>query len=191
MSKPDPASDDRLLLVGIVGAPRGLKGEVRVKSFTADPRDIGSYGELTDEAEKVRYKIKVTGKHKESVLARIEGIEDRTAAEKIRGLKLFVHREQMPKLQEDEFYLSQLVGLDAMLRDGKKWGKVILADDFGSGPVLEVELVEGKNEMVPFSLEVVPEVDLENGLIVVNPPEGLFDQPKDEENEGEVKETKS
>ncbi|MCK5546389.1 MAG: 16S rRNA processing protein RimM [Rhodospirillaceae bacterium] len=198
MSKLDPATDVSLLLVGVVGAARGLKGEVRVKSFTDNPADIGSYGELTSEDGKACYKIKVTGKHKtkkhgESVLARIEGVEDRTAAENVRGLKLFVRPEQMPKLKEDEFYFSELVGLDAVLVDGKKWGRVVLADDFGAGPVLEVELLSGKNEMVPFTMEVVPEVNLEKGLIVVVPPEGLLVRPEDEEQakeqEGEIKET--
>ena len=193
MNKPDPATDESLLLVGVVGAARGLKGEVRVKSFTANPADIGSYGELTNEAGNVCYKIKVTGKHKESVLARIEGVEDRTAAENVRGLKLFVRREQMPKLEEDEFYFSELVGLDAVLVDGKKWGRVVLADDFGAGPVLEVALASGDNEMVPFTLDVVPEVNLEKGLITVIPPEGLLVRPEDEENEeeGETKEARS
>ncbi len=193
MNKLDPATDESLLLVGVVGAARGLKGEVRIKSFTANPADIGSYGELTDEAGNACYKIKVTGKHKESVLARIEGVEDRTAAEKVRGLKLFVRREQMPKLEKDEFYFSELVGLDAVLVDGKKWGRVVLADDFGAGPVLEVVLASGKNEMVPFTLDVVPEVDLEKGLIVVIPPEGLLVRPEDEEQEqeGETKEAQS
>ncbi len=181
MNKPDPATNESLLLVGVVGAARGLKGEVRVKSFTDNPADIGSYGELTDETGKACYKIKVTGKRKESVTARIEGVEDRTAAENVRGLKLFVRREQMPKLDEDEFYFSELVGLDAVLVDGKKWGRVVLADDFGAGPVLEVELASGKNEMVPFTLDVVPEVNLEKGLIVVVPPEGLLVRPEEEE----------
>ncbi|MCK4938882.1 MAG: 16S rRNA processing protein RimM [Rhodospirillaceae bacterium] len=175
-----------MLLVGVVGAARGLKGEVRVKSFTDNPTDIGSFGKLTDETGKACYKIKVTGKHKAekhkgSVTARIEGVEDRTAAENVRGLKLFVRREQMPNLDEDEFYFSELVGLDAVLVDGKKWGRVVLADDFGAGPVLEIELASGKNEMVPFTLDVVPEVNLEKGLIVVVPPEGLLVRPEDEE----------
>ena len=196
MTKPQPASNEDLILVATIGAARGLKGEVRVKSFTDDPLDLGSFGELYDESGKKSYKLQITGKQKESLLAKIEGIEDRTAAEKVRGIKLFVRREQMPKLQEGEFFVSELVGLEARLLDGKLWGRVVLVDDFGAGPVIEVELVNGKNEMVPFTMEIVPEVDLEKGLIVVVPPEELLVGPEshkeevEEEQEGEKKEPK-
>lgn len=188
MTKPKPASGEDLVLIGIIGAARGLKGEVRIKSFTDDPLAIGSLGKLTDESGKASYKIHVTGTQKESVLARIEGVQDRTAAEKVRGLKLFVRREQMPKPQDGEFFVSDLVGLEARLQDGTLWGRVVLADDFGAGSVLEVELVSGKNEMIAFTLEAVPEVDIEKGHIVVVPPEQLEVGP--EEQEGEKKEPK-
>ncbi|MDH5187428.1 MAG: ribosome maturation factor RimM [Rhodospirillaceae bacterium] len=196
MTKPDPKTAEDLILVATVGAARGLKGEVRVKSFTADPLDLGTFTELFDESGKKSYRLKITGKQKESLLARIEGVDDRTAAEKVRGLKLFVRREQMAKPQDGEFFVSDLVGLEARLQDGTLWGRVVLADDFGAGPVIEVELINGKNEMVPFTMEVVPEIDLEKGLIVVVPPEQLPVGPEEqnketeEEQEGETKEPK-
>ena len=196
MTKPQPASNEDLILVAIIGAARGLKGEVRIRSFTDDPLDLGSFDELYDESGKKSFRLQITGKQKESLLAKIEGIEDRTAAENVRGMKLFVRREQMPKLQEGEFFVSELVGLEARLLDGKLWGRVVLVDDFGAGPVIEVELVNGKNEMVPFTMEIVPEVDLEKGLIVVVPPEELLVGPEshkeevEEEQEGEKKEPK-
>ncbi len=169
-----------LICVGVIGAARGLKGEVRVKSFTAEPADIGAYGVLTDEAGKRDFGLRVIGRHKGQVVARIEGVADRTAAEALNGTRLFISRERLPKLEADEFYLADLVGLAARTEDGEPYGRVVLAEDYGAGPVLELELAgaeEGKKVMVAFTEAVVPEVDMEAQSLVIRPPEGLLEPP--------------
>ena len=168
-------SDNGLLLVGVIGAAKGLKGEVRIKSFTTEPASLGAFGPLTDETGKVSFPLKIVGRHKEQMVVRIEGVKDRNAAEALNGTKLYMRRDQLPQPDEDEYYLADLVGLKAVLEDGSDWGQVILADDFGAGAVLEIALVNGPNGMVAFTQATVPEVDLKAGRMVVIPPQGLLE----------------
>lgn len=159
----------------MVGA-RGIKGEVRVKSFTADPADLGSYGPLTDEAGTRRFSLKVKALAKGLVIARIEGIADRTAAEALKGTGLYVARDALPApADEEEFYHWDLVGLRVELEDGRPLGQVKAVHDFGAGTVLELAGEESKGLMLPFTRAVVPVVDLAAGRLVVVPPPGLLE----------------
>jgi len=109
------------------------------------------------------------------VLARIEGVADRTAAEALRGLRLYVERERLPGTGEREWYEADLVGLAAVGRDGRDWGKVIAFHDFGAGSVMEVSGGSSAvTVMLPFTDEAVPEIDIEGGKVVVEPPAGLL-----------------
>ena len=162
-------SSDRVLL-GVVAAPHGVRGLVRIRSFTEDPMAIASYGELSDEAGKTRYRVEALSTVKGAVLARIEGVADRNAAEAIRGLRLYVERERLPATSEREWYEADLVGLAAVGRDGRDWGKVIAFHDFGAGSVMEVS----GGVMLPFTDEAVPEIDVAGGKVVVEPPVGLL-----------------
>jgi 16S rRNA processing protein RimM len=165
------------VLLGVVAAPHGVRGLVRIKSFTEDPMAVGAYGPLSDEAGKKEYRVEALSAARGAVLARIDGIADRTAAEALRGLRLYVAREALPEAGEREWYEADLVGLPAVGRDGRDWGKVIAFHDFGAGPVMEVS----EGVMLPFTDEAVPEVDVEGGKVVVDPPAGLLA-------EGETKE---
>jgi len=163
--------------LGIIVGVRGIKGEVRIKSFTDDPVDIGAYGPLYDKTGARRFDLKVTGTQKGVVLAWVDGIKDRTAAEALKRTELFVSRDQLPAPEEDEFYHSDLEGLEAVSVSGERIGKVIGVFDFGAGPVIEIS----GNVMVPFTRAAVPEVDIEGGKVVIDPPDGLFEPPGDEE----------
>lgn len=166
--------------LGIIVGVRGIKGEVRIKSFTDAPTDIAAYGPLYDRTGAERYDLRVTGTQKGVVLAWVEGVKDRTAAEALKRTELFVERAQLPAPEEDEFYLSDLEGLEAVGVDGAVIGKVVGVFDFGAGPVLEIT----GNVLVPFTRAVVPEIDIEGKRLVVDPPAGLFDPPgKEEEND--------
>ena len=156
--------------MGVVAAPHGVRGLVRIRSFTEDPMAIASYGELSDEAGKTRYRVEALSTVKGAVLARIEGVADRNAAEAIRGLRLYVERERLPETGEREWYEADLIGLSAVGRDGRDWGKVIAFHDFGAGSVMEVS----GGVMLPFTDEAVPEIDIEGGKVVVEPPAGLL-----------------
>jgi 16S rRNA processing protein RimM len=162
-------SRDRVLL-GVVAAPHGVRGLVRIKSFTEDPMAIAAYGPLSDETGRKAYRVEALSVSREAVLARIEGVADRTAAEALRGLRLYVERNALPEAGEREWYEADLIGLAAVGRDGRDWGKVIAFHDFGAGSVMEVS----GGVMLPFTDEAVPEVDVPGGRVVVDPPAGLL-----------------
>jgi 16S rRNA processing protein RimM len=158
------------VLLGVVAAPHGVRGLVRIKSFTEDPMAVGAYGPLSDEAGKKEYRVEALSAARGAVLARIDGVADRTAAEALRGLRLYVERDALPKAGEREWYEADLVGLPVVGRDGRDWGKVIALHDFGAGPVMEMS----GGVMLPFTDEAVPEIDVEGGKVVVDPPAGLL-----------------
>lgn len=166
---------DGLIRVGVIGAARGLKGEVRVKSFTADPDAIGEYGPLTDETGTKLFHVKVTGRHKGQVLVRINGVSDRNAAEALNGQVLCIERERLPEPEEDEFYFADLIGLKAERADGASFGEVVAADDYGGGPFLEVATPDHGRVLVPFTKACVPVVELDAGRVVIEPPDGLLE----------------
>lgn len=171
---PASGAKDGLIRVGVIGAARGLKGEVRVKSFTADPRALGDYGPLSDETGTKTFEVKVIGLQKGQVLVRIKGVNDRGAADALKGQALFIERDRLPEPEEDEFYFSDLIGLKAERPDGTPFGDVVAADDFGGGPFLEVATREHGRVLVPFTKVAVPVVDLDGGRVVIDPPEGLL-----------------
>ncbi len=168
-------SEGRVLL-GVVAAPHGVRGLVRIRSFTEDPMDIAAYGELSDETGKKQYRVEALSAVKGAVLARIEGVADRTAAEAVRGLRLYVERERLPATDEREWYEADLIGLAAVGRDGRDWGKVMAFHDFGAGLTMEVSggSASRQSVMLPFTDEAVPEIDVPGGKIVVDPPAGVL-----------------
>ena len=162
-------SKDRVLL-GVVAAPHGIRGAVRIKSFTEDPMSLGAYGPLSDESGRKEYRVEPLSAARGAVLARIEGVADRTAAEALRGLRLYVERSALPETGEREWYEADLIGLAAVGTDGRDWGKVIAFHDFGAGSMMEVS----GGAMLPFTDAVVPEIDVPGGKVVVDPPAGLL-----------------
>ncbi len=165
-----------LVLVGVVTGARGLKGEIRVKAFTADPEALFDYGPLTDETGKASYTGRITGEGKGQLLVRLDGIGDRTQADAVKGLKLFVARDALPETEEDEYYYSDLIGLKAELINGEELGVIRWVLEAGAGGSLEVE-TETDTVMVPFTKEAVPVVDIEAGRVVIDPPDGLLEPP--------------
>ena len=162
-------SGDRVLL-GVVAAPHGVRGLVRIKSFTGDPMSVAAYGPLSDESGKKEYRVEALSAARGAVLARIEGVADRTAAEALRGLRLYVERSALPETGEREWYEADLIGLAAVGKDGRDWGKVVAFHDFGAGSMMEVS----GGAMLPFTDAVVPEIDVPGGKVVVDPPAGLL-----------------
>ena len=176
MATPSPSSA-KMLCVGIVTGPHGIRGGVRVKSFTADPADLDAYGPVSDETGSRRFAVRVTGMIKGVVLAELDGVKDRNAAEALKGLHLYVDRDQLPPAEEEEFYHADLLGLAARLEDGTELGKVTGLYEFGAGESVEITNAKGQVIMVPFTKAAVPVVDLVQGLTIV-PPAGLFDKPE-------------
>ncbi len=171
----------------IVGA-KGLRGEVRIKSFTENPRDVGAYGPVTL-SDGRKLKLKVTGMAKDTVIGRLEGVDDRDAAERLKGLELFVERGALPKPETGSYYHADLIGLVARLTSGEERGKVSAVFNFGAGDVLEITRADGETDLVPFSNEAVARVDLPAGVVTLNPLPGLFEDNQDTQDEDTKGET--
>jgi len=159
--------------LGQIGAAHGVRGEVRLRSFTAEPAAIANYGPLETEDGRV-FEIKSMRPAKDHFVARLAGIADRDAAERLANTKLYVPRERLPAPDAaDEYYHADLVGLSVVDRAGQKLGTVIAVHNFGAGDLIEVKPdAGGKTELLPFDAATVPEIDLAGARIVVEPPAG-------------------
>ena len=164
------AGDGRVCL-GQIGAAHGVRGEVRLHSFTADPAAIVTYGPLETEDGRI-VEIEAMRPAKDHFVARFSGIADRDAAERLKNIKLYVPRERLPEPGEsDEFYYADLVGLRVVDRAGAHIGTVVAVHNFGAGDLIEVKWEAGnKTELLPFDAATVPEVDIAGGRIVVELP---------------------
>lgn len=174
----------RRVCVGAVSGVHGVRGVVRIKSFTETPEAVAAYGPVTDESGDRRFEISVVGRHKGSVLATLSGVRDRAAAAALKGLRLYVERAALPATSEDEYYYEDLVGLTAETADGEPLGKVTAVFDFGAGDVIEVQEADGRSVLLPFTRAVVPTIDVAGGRIVVVPPAGLLDEGDGNDQEG-------
>jgi 16S rRNA processing protein RimM len=186
-------SDKDLVLLGRFGAPHGVRGEIRLQSYTGDPLAIATYGALTDKSGAKTFKLlSVRPRGKDMLVARVEGVTERAAAERLTGVELYVAREKLPPPEdEDEFYLADLVGLRAETRDGAEIGVVVAVRNFGAGDILEVAPTHGPEKlsdfsgdamrrklggetlMFPFTKAVAPVVSVAEGRVVVEPPDEI------------------
>jgi 16S rRNA processing protein RimM len=179
MAAPSP---DRLV-VARIGAAHGIRGEVRVKAFTANPADIGAYGPL-EAPDGRRFTVTslrpAAGTAADMLVVRFAGLDDRNAAEALNGLELSIARDRLPPADDDEFYHADLVGLAAVTVGGDELGTVIAVHNYGAGDLLEIAPRRGETLLVPFTRTVVPEVDLTGRRLKVDPPDGLLPAPEDD-----------
>ncbi len=164
--------------VGEIVAAHGVRGAVKVRSFTADPKDVTAYGPLTDEQGRQRFELVVAGTTKGGLICHLPGVGDRDAAAGLRGTRLYVARAALPApADEDEFYHADLIGARVESRTGALLGRVRGVYDFGAGDVLDVVVADGGRSIIlPFTKAAVPEVDLARGRLIALPPAGLFDE---------------
>ena len=184
----DPALSRRVLL-GEVGSAHGIRGDVIVRSYAANPEDIATYGVLESADGKVLPKLAVVRVTDRGVIARFAGVSDRNKAEMLKGTQLWIARDRLPAAGDGEYYHADLIGLDAVAPDGMAIGHVIAVENFGAGDLLEIRLKDSKQtEYVPFTNAVVPEVDLTAGRLVVLMPKDLDDDDVDPEmgEDGEI-----
>jgi 16S rRNA processing protein RimM len=169
------ADQDALVLLGEIGAAQGLKGEVRIRSYTEEAASITSYGPLQDETGR-RIEIESLRATAKALIARIKGVTTRSAAEALLHTKLYVLREMLPERPEEEWYHADLIGLQALSQDGAQLGEIVAIQNFGAGDLLEVKPKGGgATVLVPFTRDTVPEIDAEGGRLTLVPPEGLFE----------------
>ena len=157
------------ICVAQIGAAHGIRGEVRLRSFTGEPTAIASYGPLESEDGAQRFTIETLRPAKDHFVARLEGVSDRNAAEQLTNLRLYVARDRLPPAGDGEFYHADLVGLAAVTPDGAALGTVTAVHNFGAGDVIEIKPASGEALLVPFTDAAVPEIDLAAGRMVVVP----------------------
>ncbi|HKL70159.1 ribosome maturation factor RimM [Salibaculum sp.] len=168
-------SDETITLGSIAGA-FGVKGEVRLKSFCAEPEAIIDYTPLTRSDGKVVQTIVLTGRAKGALVVRMDGITTKEEADALRGVELHALRSQLPALPDDEFYHADLVGLAAVDTGGESLGRVKSVQSNGADDLLEVQAAGLRDTvLVPFTRSIVPTVDLAAGRLVIDPPGGLFE----------------
>lgn len=165
--------------VGEITAAHGVRGLVRIRPFTEAPEGVTAYGDPTDAEGIRRFSIDLRSWSKGAWIAAVDGVGDRTAAEKMRGTLLYVPRDRLPPTDDDDaFYYHDLIGLVAVLADGTPYGEVRGIADHGAGDIVEIRKSDGETVFIPFTRLAVPEVDLVAGRIVVDPPTITGDDPQ-------------
>jgi 16S rRNA processing protein RimM len=160
----------RDVLLGVVIGAQGLKGEVKVKTFTQSPDKLGAYGPLHTKDGK-SFRATFVRETKDGAVVALEGVNGRTAAEALKGAELFVPRTALPKEDADEFYHADLIGLRAEDTEGRAMGTVRALHNFGAGNVIELVRDDGDEVFLPFTREVAQQIDIEGGRIVIAAPE--------------------
>ena len=160
------------ICVAQIGAAHGIKGEVKLWSFTADPAAVADYGPLENEDGTLRLEIETLRRAKDHLVARLSGVHDRDAAQRLTNVRLYVPRERLPEPQPEEYYHADLIGLRAEGRDGAELATIVGIHDFGAGDLLELRPTgASQTVLMPFTDATVPVVDIAGGRIVIDPPE--------------------
>jgi 16S rRNA processing protein RimM len=163
------------ICVAQIGAAHGIKGEVKLWSFTADPAAVADYGLLESQDGTLCFEIEALRPAKDHLVARLSGVRDRDAAQRLTNVDLYVPRERLPAPAPEEFYHADLIGLRAEDRDGTALATVVGIHDFGAGDLLELRAAGASGTvLMPFTAETVPVVDIAGGRVVIDPPPDLF-----------------
>lgn len=170
MAKPDL---ENRLCVGAISGSFGVKGEVRLKSFCAEPTAIADYGPLFTEDGSRSFSITLTRPVAGGLGARLSGVASKEEADALRGTSLYVARDRLPNLPDDEFYHADLIGLEARDTGGVLLGTVIAVHNHGAGDLLEIGGGGRPAVLLPFTMATVPTIDLSARRVVINMPEGL------------------
>ncbi|MBR9652124.1 ribosome maturation factor RimM [Thalassovita aquimarina] len=166
---------DDLICVGAIAGAYGVHGEVRLKSYTADPEAIEDYNPLTTEDGSRSFDVGIIRPIKNGLSVRLSTVTSKEEADALKGVKLYVPRDRLPSLPDGEYYHADLIGLEVFDTGGTKLGSVKSVLNHGAGDLLEIHGPGLKTTvLLPFTLEAVPTVDLAKGRIVTDPPEGLF-----------------
>jgi 16S rRNA processing protein RimM len=169
--------------IGVITGAVGVQGEVRIKPYTAKPEDVGAYGPIVLKGTNIEVVIKVSRLAKDGVVAKLEGVSDREAAQALKGTELYVSRAKLPGQEEDEYYHADLIGLTVEDLEGASLGTVKAVYDFGAGEMLEVKLNKGGVAVLPFTKDAIPQVMISEGRIVADPPEGVLPAEKPEKSQ--------
>lgn len=167
-------TNEARICVGAIAGAFGVRGEVRLKSFTAVPEDLEKYSPLQSEDGKHSFRVNLIGQTKNGFTARLTGVQTKEQADALKGVRLFVDRNVLPGLPDDEFYHADLIGLDVYDTGGTRLGRVESVLNHGASDLLEVKPDIGDTVLLPFTVAAVPTVDLKAGRVIADPPDGLF-----------------
>ena len=166
-----------LVCVGAIAGAFGVRGEVRLKSFCAEPAAIAGYAPLSTEDGARLFDVSHLQAVKGGFAARLSGVATREAAEALRGTRLYAPRDRLPEPGEEEYYHADLIGLTVLDTGGAVLGRVTAVQDHGAGALLEIARPERAGTvLLPFTRAAVPTVDLARGRLVADPPEGLLEE---------------
>jgi 16S rRNA processing protein RimM len=169
------------ICVARIGAAHGVRGAVKLWTFTEDPLAVKRYGPLTTKDGARQFEVTHAREANGHLVATLKGIATRDEAERLNGIELYVARDQLPATDEDEYYHADLIGLAAVNAANEPIGRVLAIHNFGAGDIIEIAPAQGATLLLPFTNAVVPTVDLAGGRVVVElPAEIEGDDPSQE-----------
>lgn len=170
-----------LVCVARIGAAHGVRGAVKLWTFTQDPFAVRRYGPLSTKDGRRQFEIAQVREAKDHLVATFKGVATRDEAERLNGIELYVARDKLPATDEDEYYHTDLIGLAAVTTDGDALGRVLAIHNFGAGDIIEIAPLKGATMLLPFSNAVVPEVDIAGGRVVIKLPQEIEGEDKDDD----------
>ncbi len=175
----------KLICIAKIGAAHGVRGEVRLWTFTEDPLAVLRYGPLMSKDGTRSFEVTKAREAKDHLVATLKGVTDRNAAERLNGLELYIARDRLPEPDADEYYHADLIGLAAETTAGAPLGRVLAIHNFGAGDIIEIAPPSGGTLLLPFTNAVVPTVDLTNGRVIIELPAEIEggDESASDENE--------
>jgi 16S rRNA processing protein RimM len=159
------------ICVARIGAAHGVRGAVKLWTFTEDPLAVQRYGPLSTKDGARQYEVTHAREAKDHLVATIKGVATREDAERLNGIELYIARDKLPATDEDEYYHADLIGLAAVTTSDQPLGRVLAIHDFGAGTIIEIAPPQGPTMLLPFTHAVVPTVDLAGGRVVIELPE--------------------
>ena len=169
-----------LVCVARIGAAHGVRGAVKLWTFTEDPFAVKRYGPLLSKDGKRQFEVATAREARDHLVATFKGVTTRDEAERLNGIELYVVRAKLPATDEDEYYHTDLIGLAAVTTDGAALGRVLAIHNFGAGDIIEIAPPKGTSLLLPFSNAVVPEVDIAGGRVVIALPEEIAGEESEE-----------
>jgi 16S rRNA processing protein RimM len=166
------------ICVARIGAPHGVRGQLRLWTFTEDPFAVLDYGPLATKDGKRTFEVDDVREAKGHLVATLKGVATREDAERLNGIELYVPRDALPAPEDGEYYHADLIGLAAVNAAGEPIGRVLAMHNFGAGEIIEIAPLDGPTLLLPFTDAVVPTVDIKGGKVVVElPGEIIGDDP--------------
>jgi len=170
-----------LICVARIGAAHGVRGAVKLWTFTEDPFAIRHYGPLLTKDGKRQFELAQAREARDHLVATFKGVTTRDEAERLNGIELYIAREKLPATDEGEYYHTDLIGLTAVTTAGDALGRVLAIHNFGAGDIIEIAPAKGTTMLLPFTTAVVPEVDIAGGRVVIALPQEIEGDERDDE----------